>query len=76
MVSPKETGHFAQLLMIGPNEESGSSMKENIGPGGDENTEINTLLDCDKREGQDQAEEDENHVGDNLEVVNVENKLN
>ena len=56
-----ETGHFPQPLKIDPNEESGSSMKENIGPEDDENTEINPHLCSDKRKCQDLAKEDENH---------------
>lgn len=45
-----------------PNEDSGMSMKENMDPEDDENTEINPLLGCNKnKEGQDLADEDENH---------------
>lgn len=61
MVSPNVTGHFPQPLVIDPNEESGRSMKENMDPEDEENTEINPLLGCDKKEGQDLVEEEENH---------------
>lgn len=61
MVSPNVTGHFPQPLVIDPNEESRRSMKENMDPEDEENTEINPLLGCDKKEGQDLVEEEENH---------------
>ncbi|CAN7022140.1 hypothetical protein BRARA_F01806 [Brassica rapa] len=61
IVSPNVTGHFPQPLVIDPNEESGRSMKENMDPEDEENTEINPLLGCDKKEGQDLVEEEENH---------------
>lgn len=61
MVSPNVTGHFPQPLVIDPNEESGRSMKKNMDPEDEENTEINPLLGCDKKEGQDLVEEEENH---------------
>ncbi|KAG2329830.1 hypothetical protein Bca4012_020642 [Brassica carinata] len=61
MVSPNVTGHFPQPLVVDPNEESGRSMKENMDPEDEENTEINPLLGCDKKEGQDLVEEEENH---------------
>ncbi|KAJ0248332.1 ENTH/VHS family protein [Hirschfeldia incana] len=61
MVSPNVTGHSPQPLVIDPNEESGKSMKENMDPEDGETTEINPLLGCDKKEGQDQLEEEENH---------------
>ncbi|CAH8337355.1 unnamed protein product [Eruca vesicaria subsp. sativa] len=52
MLPFNETGHFSQTLMTDSNEESGSSMKENIGPEDDENAEISPLLGCDIRKGQ------------------------
>ncbi|ESQ37325.1 hypothetical protein EUTSA_v10002619mg [Eutrema salsugineum] len=61
MVSPNETGHFPQPLVMETNEESERNMKENMDPEDDENTEINPLLGCNEKEGQDLAEEDENH---------------
>ncbi|CAA7036731.1 unnamed protein product [Microthlaspi erraticum] len=51
--------------MVSPTEaipQPGTSMKENMVPEGDEKTEINPLLGSNnKKEGQDLAEEDENH---------------
>lgn len=62
MVSPNEPGDFPQPPVTDPKEESGTSTKENMDPEDDENTEINPLLCCSKKkEGQDLAEEDENH---------------
>lgn len=61
MVSPNVTGHFPQPLVVDPNEESERSMKENMDPEDEENTEINPLLACDKKENQDLVEEEENH---------------
>ncbi|CAN6823345.1 unnamed protein product [Brassica oleracea] len=74
MVSPNVTGHFPQPLVIDPNEESGRSMKKNMDPEDEENTEINPLLGCDKKEGQDLVKEEENHPftdGENKHIVSL-----
>ncbi|XP_010503264.1 PREDICTED: clathrin interactor 1 [Camelina sativa] len=61
MVSSNETSLFPQPLVTDQNEESRTGMKENMNPEDDEKTEVNPLLGCNKRDGQDLADEDENH---------------
>ncbi|KAG7559882.1 ENTH domain [Arabidopsis thaliana x Arabidopsis arenosa] len=61
MVSPNDADNFPQPLVTDPSEESRTSMKENMDPEDDENTEVNPLLGLSKKEGQELAGEDENH---------------
>lgn len=61
MVSLNEVGHCPQPSVTDPNEVSGTVLKENMDPEDDENTEVNPLLGCTKKKGQELAEEDENH---------------
>lgn len=61
MVSPTDADNFPQPLVSDPSEETGTGMKENMDPEGDENTEFNPLLGSLKKEGQELAGEDENH---------------
>ncbi|CAN8277961.1 unnamed protein product [Cochlearia groenlandica] len=58
IVSPNDTGHFPQPQVNDPNEQYGASRKENKDPEDEENPFLGSSK---KKEGQDLAEEGENH---------------